>query len=233
MMNQFVSKKESGVSPVIGILLMLVVTIIIAAIVSGFAGGLAGNQQKTPQASIIANSFTIAGARDTDTSGIYGQGVPVPNNDGTAADIYITFEHKGGDSFNLANTELKLSSLQKPNEKSSVSNGQTPLTTPPGSGSIGDKSAITGFSKSWSKYLERLPDHGTIMKAGDKFVLHADYATQNSAGVKSLNWLYEGGKYPFFINEGDVLLYEVTDKPTGKIISSGQISVPEFTLLTT
>jgi hypothetical protein len=232
-MNQRYCIKESAVSPVIGILLMLVVTIIIAAVVSGFAGGLASNQQKTPQASVSATSFTINGARDTDTSTTFGQGVPVPNNDGTAADIYVTFEHKGGDSFNLANVEMKLSSLQKPSEKSTVSNAQTPLATAPGSGAIGDKSAISGFSQSWSRYMERLPDHNTIVKAGDKYILHADYATQNSAGIKSINWLYEGGKYPFFINEGDVLLYEVVDKPTGKTISSGQINVPEFTLVTT
>lgn len=32
--------KEEAISPVIGIMLMLVVTVIIAAVVSGFAGGL-------------------------------------------------------------------------------------------------------------------------------------------------------------------------------------------------
>jgi flagellin-like protein len=41
--------KENAVSPVIGILLMLVVTIIIAAVVSGFAGGLAVIPVKAPQ----------------------------------------------------------------------------------------------------------------------------------------------------------------------------------------
>jgi len=45
-------RNESAVSPVIGVLLMLVVTIIIAAVVSGFAGGLAGSQQSAPSASI-------------------------------------------------------------------------------------------------------------------------------------------------------------------------------------
>ncbi|NMB77995.1 MAG: type IV pilin [Methanomicrobiales archaeon] len=41
---------ETAVSPVVGVMLMLVVTIIIAAVVSGFAGGLfgAGSNQKTP-----------------------------------------------------------------------------------------------------------------------------------------------------------------------------------------
>ncbi len=50
---------EDAVSPVIGVLLMLVVTIIIAAVVSGFAGGLVGTQQKAPSASFetrISNS---------------------------------------------------------------------------------------------------------------------------------------------------------------------------------
>ena len=43
---------DEAVSPVIGILLMLVVTIIIAAVVSGFAGSLVQGQAKVPQAQI-------------------------------------------------------------------------------------------------------------------------------------------------------------------------------------
>ncbi len=39
---------EEAVSPVVGVMLMLVVTIIIAAVVSGFAGGLMGNTPKPP-----------------------------------------------------------------------------------------------------------------------------------------------------------------------------------------
>lgn len=50
---------EGGVSPIVGVMLMLVITIIIAAVVSGFAGGLASGQQKAPVASFecrISNS---------------------------------------------------------------------------------------------------------------------------------------------------------------------------------
>ena len=43
---------ESAVSPVVGVMLMLVVVIIIAAMVSGFAGSLVGTNTKTPQANI-------------------------------------------------------------------------------------------------------------------------------------------------------------------------------------
>ena len=66
---------EDAVSPVIGILLMLVVTIIIAAVVSGFASGLTGGQTKAPQASI---------EETTD--------FPTHN---------ATFQHKGGDSVKI------------------------------------------------------------------------------------------------------------------------------------
>lgn len=41
---------DEAVSPVVGVMLMLVVTIIIAAVVSGFAGGLINSQEATPSA---------------------------------------------------------------------------------------------------------------------------------------------------------------------------------------
>jgi len=47
-------KHESAVSPVVGVMLMLVVTVIIAAVVSAFAGGLAETQKKTPQVTMTA-----------------------------------------------------------------------------------------------------------------------------------------------------------------------------------
>ena len=64
---------ESAVSPVVGVMLMLVVTIIIAAVVSAFAGGMGSTQTKTPQASIAVKTGTTSG------------------------NLEITFEHLGGD----------------------------------------------------------------------------------------------------------------------------------------
>jgi archaeal type IV pilus assembly protein PilA len=46
---------ETAVSPVVGVMLMLVVTIIIAAVVSAYAGGMASGQKKIPQATIQAD----------------------------------------------------------------------------------------------------------------------------------------------------------------------------------
>lgn len=57
---------ESAVSPVVGVMLMLVVTIIIAAVVSGFAGSLVSGEQKAPSASFethIANTGLYMGSQ--------------------------------------------------------------------------------------------------------------------------------------------------------------------------
>ncbi|WP_048151426.1 type IV pilin [Methanolacinia paynteri] len=63
---RFKLRNEDGVSPVVGVMLMLVVTIIIAAVVSGFAGGIMGsNNQKTPMLSMdaeITNTGYAAGS---------------------------------------------------------------------------------------------------------------------------------------------------------------------------
>ncbi|ADN35139.1 Protein of unknown function DUF1628 [Methanolacinia petrolearia DSM 11571] len=62
-MNILPEDKESGVSPVIGVMLMLVVTIIIAAVVSGFAGGLTDSSTDTPVATFefkVYSAYVIA-----------------------------------------------------------------------------------------------------------------------------------------------------------------------------
>lgn len=57
---------ENAVSPVVGIMLMLVVVIIIAAVVSGFAGSLTSGEQKAPSVSIetkISNTGLYMGSQ--------------------------------------------------------------------------------------------------------------------------------------------------------------------------
>ncbi len=61
--------KENAVSPVVGVMLMLVVTIIIAAVVSGFAGGLVKGQTKAPQATITGTFSVTKGMTITNAGG--------------------------------------------------------------------------------------------------------------------------------------------------------------------
>ena len=51
------SNKEDAVSPVIGVMLMLVVTIVIAAVVAAFAGGLATETESAPVAVLDADVY--------------------------------------------------------------------------------------------------------------------------------------------------------------------------------
>lgn len=63
------NRNESAVSPVIGIMLMLVVTIIIAAVVSGFAGGMIGTKETAPKAAISGTYSQYNGLTMTHTGG--------------------------------------------------------------------------------------------------------------------------------------------------------------------
>ena len=60
---------ESAVSPVVGVMLMLVVTIIIAAVVSAFAGGLSTGTTKAPQMTITATFSQSRGMTITHEGG--------------------------------------------------------------------------------------------------------------------------------------------------------------------
>ncbi len=50
-------KKEDAVSPVIGVMLMFVVTIVIAAVVAAFAGGIATDTEPTPSVVLSADAY--------------------------------------------------------------------------------------------------------------------------------------------------------------------------------
>ncbi len=76
-------RNEEAVSPVIGVILMVAITVILAAVIAAFVFGLGGSQSAAPTASIVA-------ANNPDTQG---------------ADMKI--QHKGGDM--LKGGEWKLS----------------------------------------------------------------------------------------------------------------------------
>lgn len=73
---------DYAVSPVVGVMLMLSVTVLIAAIVSTYAGGFSGGTEKSPQSSIQA----------------------VPD----LLQHRVYFEHAGGDPFMLSSVQVVL-----------------------------------------------------------------------------------------------------------------------------
>jgi len=50
-------RKDSAVSPVVGIMLMITITLILAAIISGMTGGIAQKQEKPPQLLFEASAY--------------------------------------------------------------------------------------------------------------------------------------------------------------------------------
>ena len=73
-------RKEDAISPVIGVMLMLVVTIVVAAVITGFAMDLSKDTNKTPTAIFEAQW----------------------DNDG------FTLKHKGGDPIRLQDSKRLL-----------------------------------------------------------------------------------------------------------------------------
>lgn len=83
--NQFL-EEEGAVSPVIGVILMVAITVILAAVIAAFVFGM-GPPEQAPQASLRATADTSA--------------------DNTSASI-VRLEHQGGDQIVLMSTNTKV-----------------------------------------------------------------------------------------------------------------------------
>lgn len=200
---------DEAVSPVIGILLMLVVTIIIAAIVSGFAGGLTSEQSKTPQVS-LSPKVVIQNISGTKTSGGMGKpGVFEYPSDYTAKNG-IQFEHKGGDPISLDQISISLESQGVSMIVSGTDKYNQSMTCLPKGATDG-----TYFVKIASDVSDK------IIEPGDKFMFYADNCYL-SKGDKLLAWNLPSGKMGYGVI-GANLKYEIADKQSSKPMGSGTI----------
>ena len=89
------NRKDDAVSPVIGVMLMLVVTIVIAAVVVMFSTGLAGDTKTTPTA-----MFEVSNVEVSSSSGDYQPLL-----------AHVNFRHKGGDVIPLEDLQIQLESV--------------------------------------------------------------------------------------------------------------------------
>jgi archaeal type IV pilus assembly protein PilA len=209
-------RKDQAVSPVIGVLLMLVVTIIIAAVVSGFVGGLASDQTKAPQASISAKSDIISIQDDDKTN--YVPNIPT----GFTAANGILFEHKGGEGFDVGDIIIQ---LQSDDTKISLINSDTVNTT-------------SGYScrpSVDSYYIEKIGSTSTsdtFIKPGDKFKLVADSCYDASEGVwggysypmnPCISWRPTNKAGGISLFTGTKNEYKIIDRTSQKVITEGSI----------
>jgi FlaG/FlaF family flagellin (archaellin) len=88
---------DSAVSPVVGVMLMLAVTVMIAAIASAFAGGFSDTSEKNPQSSLSVTTNFDNTVGSTDYYRIY-------------------FDHTGGDPFSLDSIQVVFRSDETENK---------------------------------------------------------------------------------------------------------------------
>jgi flagellin-like protein len=106
---------DDAVSPVIGVILMVAITVILAAVIGTFVLGLGGSvQQNAPQA-----SFTFD--YDQSASGADGWGNSIPGSNGGLLNI----THDGGDSVESDRMSVTGSSVSSPLEVSNSFLGST------------------------------------------------------------------------------------------------------------
>jgi archaeal type IV pilus assembly protein PilA len=144
-MNQLWKKQdEHAVSPVVGVMLMLVVTIIIAAVVSAFAGGLSSGTQKAPQASIDVQiktgiDDTMGGTTDKMTFTELS-GDPIQTKDLAIVTYYV---NKAGTVYKNKQTASSPATIIYPAGSSGsyswdATQGRVPYISDMRSGSVGD-----------------------------------------------------------------------------------------------
>lgn len=209
-------KTEDAVSPVVGIMLMLVVTIIIAAVVSTMAGGLMTSTEPAPQVTFTTAS-TIEKIPDTDKTNAE------PDVGSTTAANGIVFRHMGGDTISLNNIKVQLGSSSKQmtftldlirSDTSIVPETQPVIQTGDGSKtyfSIGSRTS-------------------TVLNPGDSFTIFADTCYDNTKAVDTakgqfLVWQPKGSSGTFTAQLNDNLEYSIIDRNSGHTIQAGVIKL--------
>lgn len=225
--------RDCAVSPVVGVMLMLVVTIIIAAVVSAFAGGMGKTTDKAPQASFevhIANDGTWGGS-GFDLA-VKGTSDAIPTKD-----LKIITDWKTPDGSKGGST------ITGPNTIAGIGNthyGTTNYHSPPGFGPgvqcwtssggfyvqqhFGNYSLLGGtrmHSSAYGSMTVGNPGYGTSPSTrwtytnGSAFNVNTD--VDGMGALLGSNWN--------ILRPGDVVHMKVLHVPTGKVLYDGKITV--------
>jgi len=202
---------EDAVSPVVGIMLMLVVTIIIAAVVSGFAGGVMKGQAKAPQATIQGKFSTTTGLQI-----IHGGGEALPTSS-------MVISVKNGPTFGpgLEATSTNVLNLRYVNNSANVPVAFYNETT----ASV-DGYNINSLNAGDTWYVN--------ISSCDPRILQPTVAAYGggSYSFDGNHWTYSGSKTNFwalnFVNANNIgksFYMDVNDKASGALISRAVVTI--------
>ena len=221
--------KENAVSPVIGVLLMLVVTIIIAAVVSGFAGGLVGGQKEAPS---LTMDIMIKNTGYAPSSAIQfivnSLSKPIPTKD---IKLITTWTNASG----ISGGNITAKGLNYPNTLIGTSYSyQSPLgygTTsvqensgqPDASQQFGNFTLESGTSMHSSPYYSTTTSNGGYgVSTKYVYTTGSTYTSSSYDGMMAVlgsNW--------YNLRPGDVVSIKIMHIPSGKFIFSKDVMVEE------
>ena len=147
-------RDEEAVSPVIGVILMVAITVILAAVIAAFVFGLSGSQQAAPTASITA-----------------------ANNPDTANEYDLKIQHKGGDTLKAGDWKLSVVVVGQPPSYVISNNTQGELsvgsqikvsTMTDGSAAVTNRTVTLGTNLTATKYdikLVHVPTNSMLLDA--------------------------------------------------------------------
>ena len=195
------SLNSEAISPVIGVMLMLVVTIIVAAAVSAFAGGFASDQKKTPVAQIDVQ---------LKTGGSYPK---------------LVLTHLGGDALDTGDLKIityfhEITRNQGGVTGSAVykhtTDGSLDPTIPANNYDAADYGAGTGSLVSNDGYPCTTSNGVPVKYWGTSTMMPGDvYTTIDTVSLESVITVRSVGDEPIEV--------EIVHIPSGKMIFSGEV----------
>jgi len=226
--------KEEAVSPVVGVMLMLVVTIIIAAVVSAFAGGLATTSSKAPT---LAMDVTIKNTGYAPTSYILFDVQSVSDQIQTK-DLKIVTSWKAQNG-TVTGGNITAAGLNFPNTQYSTTSYQSPLGFGKGVTIVGTSQKTSGPYDQGQYFGNYTLTTGTSMKNSPGYVTAVDFSTATAGyGIPTgsqytySNWngFTDGMQAILGSNwnatrPGDIVTIIVTHVPSGKVIFNKDVVV--------
>ena len=239
-MVKTIQRNENAVSPVVGVMLMLVVTIIIAAVVSGFGMGMLSETKSAPVVQI-------------------GYAGVMAGNLGEAGKMGLVFENLGGDTIRLDEISLNLreSGISNVTDSSGVVIGTTkgheavvsyrdlPSETIIAEGANATTAVLSStyssyrFAKSPARSagVGKIDDSERVVKSasnliiepGQKFIVLADkYSVEVGDKFGSVYYVAERGNAANPYSSGwfevsSKTTYSIVDDASGSIISTGNL----------
>lgn len=194
--------KEDAVSPVIGVMLMLVVTVVIAAVVVVFSTGLAGSTATTPSALLEVEYIQMSDI-----------GEYMPEFNGVMANFGI--KHKGGDPIPLKDIQITI-------EQRGGTDGVIQIVK--ATDSVDEK--INPMFDDMSNYGGYALPLSVLGKGGDLWDVEP-YSGVNFETGDVLRVVYWDGKdSAVLLRSGTIIKWTISYIPTTSIIAKGEFEIP-------